>query len=222
MLIAEPIVGFLSLYTAFAFAVLFGFFAAFPFVFGRVYGFTTSQIGLTFLAIGLGVLISVVVSVVFDKVLYQKQHRKVLAEGGTIVQPEHRLYSAMIGSIGMPIGLFWFAWTSRSSIHSMVPVLGTIPFAFGNLCIFTSTALYLVDVYGPLNGASAMAANGLLRYALGAAFPLFTVQMYTTLGIGWATSLLGFVSVAMLPIPWVLFAFGRRLRSRSHYDTLTS
>lgn len=30
--------------------------------------------------------------------------------------------------------------------------------------------------YGPMNGASAMAANGIFRYTLGAIFPLFTVQ----------------------------------------------
>lgn len=39
-----------------------------------------------------------------------------------------------------------------------------------------SAALYLLDTYGALYGASAMAANGLLRYILSAAFPLFTVQ----------------------------------------------
>jgi hypothetical protein len=39
-----------------------------------------------------------------------------------------------------------------------------------------SAALYLVDTYGSLNGASAVAANGLLRYGMSAAFPLFTVQ----------------------------------------------
>lgn len=84
----------------------------------------------------------------------------------------------------------------------------------------TGTALYLVDVYGPLNGASAMAANGLLRYALGAAFPLFTVQMYDKLGIPWATSLLGFLSLLMLPIPWVFFKYGPKIRQKSAYDTL--
>ena len=64
--------------------------------------------------------------------------------------------------------LFWFAWTARSSIHWISPVLSGIPFAWGNLAIFISSALYLVDVYGPLNGASAMAANGLMRYTMGA------------------------------------------------------
>ena len=32
------------------------------------------------------------------------------------------------------------------------------------LCEKVSTALYLVDVYGPMNGASVTAANGVLRY----------------------------------------------------------
>jgi hypothetical protein len=36
--------------------------------------------------------------------------------------------------------------------------------------------LYMVDAYGPLNGASAIAANGIFRYTLGSVFPLFTVQ----------------------------------------------
>ena len=40
----------------------------------------------------------------------------------------------------------------------------------------------MTDVYGALNGASALAANGIFRYTLGAVFPLFTVQcMYSVL-----------------------------------------
>lgn len=58
-----------------------------------------------------------------------------------------------------------------------MPTLSGILFAAGNLAIFIGGALYLIDVYGPLNGASAVAANGLARYSLGGIFPLFTVQM---------------------------------------------
>jgi hypothetical protein len=76
---------------------------------------------------------------------------------------------------------------------------------------------YLVDTYDALFAASAIAANCLLRYAFGAAFPLFTIQMYDRLGIAWATSLLGFLSLIMLPIPWVLYAFGPALRAKSIY-----
>lgn len=99
-------------------------------------------------------------------------------------------------------------------------MLAGIPFAFGNLCVFYAAAVYLVDTYGPLNGASAMAANGIVRYILGGAFPLFTVQMYERLGTDWATSLLGFVSLVLLPIPWVLFSWGPKLRALSQYECL--
>ena len=107
------------------------------------------------------------------------------------------------GSLGLPIGIFWFAWTSRREVHWISPVLAIIPFAWGNLCVFVgaiaslqdsaerssysqcAAALYLVDTYGPLNGASALAANGLVRYGLGAAFPLFTVQSLSSPYLRW-------------------------------------
>lgn len=140
MLFVEPIVGFFSLYTAFTFAVLFAFFAAFPIVFHGVYGFTTSQVGLTFLAVGLGVVLAVFTAIACDRILYQKHYRRALSEGRTAAAPEHRLYSAMLGSMGIPIGLFWFGWTARADVHWASPVIAAIPFAWGNLSIFVSRA----------------------------------------------------------------------------------
>lgn len=114
--------------------------------------------------------------------------------------------------------LVWFALTAKPTVHFMVPVLAGIPFAFGNVTVFISAALYMIDVYGALNGASAMAANGLLRYIMGAAFPLFTVQMYDALGVKWATLLLAFVCMAMVPIPWIFYKFGPGIRQKSRYS----
>jgi len=220
MLLTEPTVLFFSLYNSFTFSVLFAFFAAYPYTFEGVYGFNTWQYGLTFLGILIGVILAVVTAIIFDRTMYYKKYKTALKEGRTAVAPEHRLYAAMAGSFGIPIGLFWFGWSARPDVHWISPVLSGIPFAWGNLSLFISTALYLVDVYGPLNGASAMAANGLARYSMGAVFPLFTFQMYETLGIDWASSLLAFLSLAMLPIPWVFFRYGPHFRSKSGYDTL--
>ncbi|KAH7399822.1 MFS multidrug transporter-like protein [Cadophora sp. MPI-SDFR-AT-0126] len=219
MLLTEPIVAFLSLYVAFNFSVLFAFFAAFPYVFKSVYGFTTEQAGLVFLAIGIGCVLAVPTVLACDYWLYQPKVRESKRNGGSgAVAPEYRLYPAMIGSIGLPIGLFWFAWTARSSVSWASPVVSAIPFAWGNLSIFIAAATYLIDAYQALNGASAVAANGLLRYTLGGVFPLFTLQMYRNLGIDWATSLLGFIAVGLMPVPWVLFKFGKQIRKRSAYD----
>ena len=139
-------------------------------------------------------MLAVVSVISIDRLLYRKEYEKSLRQGKVSnVAPEHRLYAAMLGSLGLPVGLFWFAWTARSEVHWISPVLAAIPFGWGNLMVFVGTmsrlekgftddshetagAMYAIDVYGPLTGASAVAANGLVRYIMGAAFPLFTTQ----------------------------------------------
>jgi MFS family permease len=218
MLVTEPIVAYFSTYTAFNFSVLFGFFDAFPIVFQGVYHFNIGESGLTFLGIGLGCCIATGIFIVMDRLTYRKKTLAARAKGDmSPLPPEQRLHSAMLGSFLLPISLFWFAWTAREDIHWIVPLIATVPFGIGNLLVFCSCVLYLIDTYGSLNGASAAAANGMLRYVLGGVFPLFTIQMYGKLGIDWATSLLGFVTVALLPIPWVLYKFGPQIRARSEY-----
>ena len=218
MLVTEPIVAFFSIYIAFNFSVLFGFFAAFPYVFAGVYHFSLGESGLSFLGIGVGCVLATLAYILLDRLTYRKWTLAAQAKGNmTPLSPENRLYAAMIGSFLLPLGLFWFAWTARADVHWIVPLLATVPFACGNLMVFSSALLYLIDTYGPLMGASAMAATGLLRFTLGALSPIFTLQMYQHLGIGWATSLLGFVTICLLPIPWVLWKFGPRIRAKSAY-----
>jgi hypothetical protein len=137
MLLTEPIVGFLSFYVAFNFAVLFSFFAAFPYVFETVYGFGIEESGLVFLGIGVGCIFAIITCMLCDWYLYQPQYRRSQVEGRKgIVAPEYRLYPAMMGSVGLPIGLFWFAWTAKRDISWASPVASAVPFAWGNLCIF--------------------------------------------------------------------------------------
>lgn len=116
MLTREPIVGLLSLYTAFTFSVLFAFFAAYPYTFESVYGFNTWQYGLTFLGIGIGVLLAVVTALYIDRMIYyRKFYKQALANGKTVVAPEHRLYSGMVGSVGIPIGYVRYLDDSKVS-----------------------------------------------------------------------------------------------------------
>ena len=44
-----------------------------------------------------------------------------------------------------------------------------------------------------------------MRSSFGAGFPLFATAMYKNLGVGWASSTLGFLSIAFIPIPFVLY-----------------
>jgi hypothetical protein len=82
--------------------MLFAFFGSYNYVFQEVYHFNQRHIGLAFLGILVGNLLAVMTFLIFDKTLYAKA--RVAAKGHPA--PEHRLYSAMLGSILLPIGLF--------------------------------------------------------------------------------------------------------------------
>lgn len=173
MLFTEPIVAFICLYVAINFGTLFSFFGGVPYTFGTVYHFTTDQSGLVFLSIVIGCFLGLATILAAEIFLYRKQIANYPPHK---VPPEHRLYPAMIGCFGLPIGLFWFAWTARKDISWASPAVAIIPFAWGNLCVFVSTVQYITDTYTGNFVASASSANSLARYGFAGVFPLFTIQ----------------------------------------------
>jgi hypothetical protein len=78
-------------------------------------------------------------------------------------------------------------------------------------------AIYNNDVYAAHYSASAFAATTFLRFTISSSFPLFAAQMVKNLGFAWAMSLLGFITIAMIPIPWVFFKWGPSLIAKSRY-----
>jgi hypothetical protein len=86
----------------------------------------------------IGVVLGGINTIIVDRTIYQKKYREALAKGKSHVEPEHRLYTAMIGGSGMVIGLFWFGWCADQGVHWAPTVLGVIPFAWGNICVFVS------------------------------------------------------------------------------------
>lgn len=101
-------------------------------------------------------------------------------------------------------GLFWFGWSARPSIHWIMPIIGSAFFSAGSILLFNSVLNYLPDAY-PDYAASVLAGNDLFRSSFGAGFPLFATAMYNKLGVGWASSLLGFLGIAFIPIPFALY-----------------
>ncbi|PYH46961.1 putative MFS polyamine transporter [Aspergillus saccharolyticus JOP 1030-1] len=212
LLCTEVIVFSLTLYTAFAYAMIFSYFASSSYVYTIYYGFDWRQVGLTFISVIVGYVLAALMFGIFDKTLYVRAR----VAGGGVAAPEHRLYSAMAGSVLLPVGLFWYAWEAHAGGHWAALVCAGIPFGVGAFSLFLSAITYLVDVYQAGAAASALAANGVIRYCLGATFPLFTVQMYEKLGVHWASSLYAFLSLFLLPIPWVLFKYGASLRGKGY------
>ncbi|KAJ6785067.1 hypothetical protein PWT90_05250 [Aphanocladium album] len=220
MLFTEPIVGFVSLYCGFIFALLYAFVVSVPWIFNHYYGIEEPNASLSFLGLMVGTLGASIPLVLIDVYYYQPRLLRWQAEHGeeTLLPSEHRLIGAMAGSFLLPVFLFASAWTAASRVHWIAPMIFQGCVMFTSILIYSSASLFMLDSYGPLYGASASGAMMMSRYVLATAFPLFTLQMYKALGVGWGTSLLGFVALAMAPIPWCFWIYGERIRRRSRYE----
>jgi len=144
-------------------------------------------------------------------------HARSARRTGTLV-PEARLPLSVIGSvIGISCGLFWYAWSSNNaSIHWIVPTIGLAFVGFGIMIVVHAVVNYLTDAYTEY-AASAIAAEAFGENVFAAFLPLATRQMYTVLGFGWASSLLGFAALVLSFAPIVLMWKGKEIRRRSRY-----
>ena len=129
--------------------------------------------------------------------------------------PERRLYAAQLGSLLLPLGLLWYGWAMRPSIHRSCLMIVQSIAILGGVNIYIAAKLLLMDTYGALYGTSAQAANSFARYRLSTATPLFALQMFDGLGVAWAASLLGLCSLLLAPVPWVLWTYGGGLGGRA-------
>jgi hypothetical protein len=93
-------------------------------------------------------------------------------------------------------------------------MLSGIPFGIGMLLTFMALINYLTDAY-EIYAASANAASSTTRSIFGAVLPFAAAPMYSRLGVHWATSLLGFISLAMSLTPFVFISYGKKIRASS-------
>lgn len=205
----EPIVLLLNLYIALIYGLLYIWFESFAIVFEGIYHFNLGGLGLAFLGILVGTLLAAGALLAWNYYYLEKQ----FDENGNI-EPEKRLIPAMVGCFFVPICLFWFGWAPRPDVHYMVPIVGSGCFGIAAFMLFQAVLPYLSDAY-PEYVASVLAGNDLMRSAFGAGFPLFAGAMYKKLGVDWASSLLAFLGVAFIPIPFALYKWGKQIRHKS-------
>lgn len=189
--------------------ILYLAFQAFPIIFGR-HGFTVEFLGLSFLGIGVGM-----VCASLSQPFWNRLTLKEIEKHGTI-RPEFRLIMGQVGAVLIPIGLFWIAFTTYTSVHWIVPIIGSVPFGMGICYSFTSTFTYLVTAYRPI-AASVLASNSFVRSSFACAFPLFTSAMYDKLGTVGATALCAGLATLFAPLPFIFYKVGPRFRAKSKF-----
>ncbi|GMK57439.1 hypothetical protein CspeluHIS016_0402730 [Cutaneotrichosporon spelunceum] len=207
LLFTEPIVLFASLYMAVIFAILYMQFTAFPYVFQGYRHWSPGISALAFVGVTVGAFLALANIIFYENPRYARN----LLQAGYL-PPEARLPSTIMGAALLPVGLFIFAWTCVPiSIHWIGCIIATVPFGAGLVMLFLGMSNYLVDAY-LINAASVLAAGTVTRSILGVVFPLFTYDMYETLGPNWAGTLVACLSLVFIPCPIILYYYGKRIR----------
>ncbi|THH17387.1 hypothetical protein EW146_g3402 [Bondarzewia mesenterica] len=213
ILFREPMLIAITVYMSFMYGCLYLLFEAYPIVFTEGHHMNEGVSGLMYIPISVGGFIGVILYLAVFNPRYDTVAERLAPH---LVPPEARLEMTMIGAPIFALSFFWFGWTSYSSVSFWSPLMAGGVMGFGIFCIFLSLINYIIDTYLSI-AASALAANTVMRSVFGAAFPLFARQMYVALNPRWASTLLGFVALAMTPIPFVLRKYGPVLRAKSKH-----
>lgn len=213
MLCTEPVVLVATLCAAFSLGTIYLFTQSVEQVYGELYGWDAVQAGYVQAAIVLGETLGCGFCVATNRWYYASATWNTECPG--IPVPEARLYTSVVGGFfGVTGGMIVYGWTSCSTVHWIVPTIGLAMVGFGTTSVVVSIANYLIDAYSKY-AASALGAVGLIENTSIAFLPLAATAMYTDLGFEWASSLLAFVSLALVATPFAVLKWGKEIRSRS-------
>ncbi|KAF2173644.1 hypothetical protein M409DRAFT_61965 [Zasmidium cellare ATCC 36951] len=207
MLFLSPIILLMSIYAAFVYGILYLLYTTFTFVFTENYGFSSSNVGLTYIGSGIGMFLGMfLIGGASDRLLKSKAKK----HGGEL-KPEYRLLPLMYTGWLCPVGLFIYGWTSAYHIQWAVPLFGTLLFGIGIISALVCISQYMIDAF-TLYAASAIAANTVLRSIVGGLLPLAGLSLYRELGLGWGNSLVAFIALGLTPVPFIFYVWGERIR----------
>lgn len=131
LLIFEPMCAILDIYSAILLGILYLFFGAFPLVFMNNHGFTLWQTGLTFLGLFVSIMAAAGTSPIWSNTRDKLAQKREKTLGKAKTEPEDQLPPLIVGAPLITIGLFWFGFTTYSSVHWIVPIIGSAVFGFG-------------------------------------------------------------------------------------------
>lgn len=81
------------------------------------------------------------------------------------VEPEERLWFAMISAPCMTVAILWMAWSSWANVSFWSPIVATVFFGFGTLGVFISSYQYIIDSF-EVYAASALVGMTVTRYCV--------------------------------------------------------
>lgn len=89
-------------------------------------------------------------------------------------------------------------------------------FGYGLICIFMTGYMYIIDAY-EIYAASALTFMTFTRYVAAGGMTVVGIPFYRNIGTHWTLTILACITTLLMPVPFVLFKWGHRIRERSKY-----
>ncbi|KAI8137409.1 major facilitator superfamily domain-containing protein [Fennellomyces sp. T-0311] len=205
--LAKPVVLLASIPYALAYGFMYFIISSLPHQLGYRYHLSSSQIGLSYLANGVGNAVGAVLSGKHtDWLLRRKQ-----TDGGQH-DPEVRLSAMWVGIILLPIGELIYGWCIQYRIHAAAGLIGFFVLGIGVGFVQTPSNTYLVDAYNGYS-ASVIGASNMLRSTCAGCTPLMAPAMLRAIGNGWSMTIFAGISILSGSCIYFVQLFGRRWRA---------
>ncbi|KAL9934525.1 hypothetical protein V8E36_006300 [Tilletia maclaganii] len=129
----------------------------------------------------------------------------------------HRRLPAIPGRTQLPCRRVSISFSAASRCMTVTSQLNWRPFL----------SLPVMFCSYPDYQASVLAGNDTMRSLIGGAFPIFATAMFKNLQkkgpanfpVSWGCTLLGCISIVMIPLPFILYKYGKQIRSHSKFAT---
>lgn len=172
MILTSPIVSLLCLYAAFVYGLLYLLLTTITNVFVLTYGWTLGIAGLSYIGLGTGFMIAVIIiGASSDRLVARRMKRS-----NNIFEPEMRLAPCIVFAFFIPMTFFWYGFSAEHDVHWAIPIVGLVPFGIGMIGVFLPITTYMIDAF-PSYAASSTAALASSRNVIGTFLPLAGPQL---------------------------------------------
>ena len=135
LLFLSPIVASLATLAAVVYGYLYLLFTTFTPIFETNYGFASNIVGLSYLGIGVGMMVGLFAFGSFSDRIIKKKAAQHKGE----MKPEYRLPPMILGGFCIPVGLFIYGWTAEKKVFWFVPIFGTAFIGAGIMAYIVSS-----------------------------------------------------------------------------------
>ncbi len=221
VMVAELETGLLLVFMGLLYAGLYAIFAGIPSQISAIYHFDNTELGLVFLALGVGGLAAAFTQGKLLDWNYARHARRLGVPVSKSRQQDLTDFPLERARLEISVPLVFLAsllmiaygWAIDCGAHVSVPIVILFFLGYLSIASFNPLSILIVELH-PESPGTATAAMNLVRCLLGAGATAVVLPLVDAIGRGWAYTVVGLVLVAIIPLQVAIIKWGPVWRAR--------